>query len=298
MRLRYFESKNFGDALNPFIFNQFLPGFFNDDPAVDFFGIGSILGFDMVTNARRKIVFSSGFAYGLKPAIDDSFDVVCVRGPLTAKALHLDPKSAVADGAILIRELIREKPAKIYRYSFMPHWESELKFNWAALCEQADIHYISPMSDYRQVAHEILQSEVVIAEAMHAAIVADALRVPWIPVKAYNGINDFKWNDWGSAFDLPPYAPIRIPSLFNSTEFILELCKKKISPIIPNNIYKMGLKGYGIYQNASIIPHTKRLITTIKNTKPLLSTDRMMDMRVNQLLELLEKVKKKYAVTV
>src|SRR5436190_19716735 len=101
MRLRYFESKNFGDALNPHLFNRLLPNFFDDDPSTDFFGIGSILGFNMFKNANRKIIFSSGFAYGTKPTIDDTFDIFCVRGPLTAKALSLSEKLAIADGGIL-----------------------------------------------------------------------------------------------------------------------------------------------------------------------------------------------------
>ncbi len=62
MRLRYFESKNFGDALNPHLFNKLLPGFFNDNPAIDFIGIGSILGFDMARTSESQIVFNSGFA--------------------------------------------------------------------------------------------------------------------------------------------------------------------------------------------------------------------------------------------
>ena len=294
MRLRYFESKNFGDALNPYIFHKLLPDFFNDDPDVDFFGIGSILGFDMVNTANRKIIFSSGFAYGTKPVINSSYDVICVRGPLTAKALQLDPKLAVADGAILLRELVKDTPKKRYPFSFMPHWESELKFDWATLCEQANIHYISPMQDSTAVFQQLLESEVIIAEAMHAAIVADALRVPWIPVKAYNGINDFKWHDWAGSLELT-YNPVRLPSLFHPTEFILDLCKKKISSIIPNNIYKVGLKGYGIYQSVSIIPHAKKLMAQIKNTTPNLSSDAVMSARVDQLLNLLEDVRKKYA---
>jgi succinoglycan biosynthesis protein ExoV len=296
MRLRYFESRNFGDALNPYIFNQLLPGFFDNDPAIDFFGIGSILGFDMVATANRKIVFSSGFAYGYgtKPVVDASYDVVCVRGPLTAQALHLDPKLAVADGAILIRELVKERPQKRYPYSFMPHWESELKFDWKGFCEQSGIHYISPMQDYTAVFQQILESEVVIAEAMHAAIVSDALRVPWIPVKAYPGINDFKWQDWAASLELT-YQPIRIPSMFHPTEFTVKLCNEKISSAIPDALYKVGLKGYGVYQSVSIIPHARKLITQIKNTTPYLSGDAVMSARVDQLLHLLDDVKKKYA---
>lgn len=294
MRLRYFESKNFGDALNPHLFNKLLPGFFNDNPAIDFIGIGSILGFDMARTSNLKIVFSSGFAYGTKPVINETFDIICVRGPLTAKALSLDPKLAVADGGILITQMVKEKPAKIYPVSFMPHWESELKFDWASMCEQAGIHYISPMDDYQSVLKRIMQSEVIIAEAMHAAIVADALRVPWIPVKAYNGINDFKWNDWAGSLEVP-YEPIRIPSLFDATQFMLKVCNEKISKRIPDDFYKVGLKSYGFIQNVSRIPQVKRQLAELKNAKAYLSKDSVLNSRTEQLLDLLYGVQKKYS---
>jgi succinoglycan biosynthesis protein ExoV len=294
MRLRYFESKNFGDALNPHLFNKLLPGFFNDNPAIDFIGIGSILGFDMAQTSNLKIVFSSGFAYGTKPIINETFDIVCVRGPYTARALSLDEKLAVADGGILISQMVKDRPKKVYPVSFMPHWESELKFDWATLCGQTGIHYISPMDDYQSVIKRILQSEVIIAEAMHAAIVADALRVPWIPVKAYNGINDFKWNDWASSLDVP-YNPIRIPSLFDATQFMLKVCNEKISTRIPDDFYKVGLKGYGLYQNVSRIPQVRRQLTALKRAKSYLSNDDIINSRTNQLLDLLEGVRRKYA---
>jgi hypothetical protein len=113
-------------------------------------------------------------------------------------------------------------------------------------------------------------------------------------VKAYNGINDFKWHDWAGSLELT-YDPIRIPSLFHPTEFILKLCKEKISSIVPDNIYKVGLKGYGLYQSVSIIPHAKKILAQIRNTAPNLSSDTVMSARVDQLLNLLEDVKKKYA---
>ena len=295
MRLRYFESTNFGDALNPFIFNSLLPNFFDNDPSVDFFGIGSILGFNMVTEAKRKVLFSSGFAYGTKPSIDNTYDVFCVRGPLTAKALGIDEKLAIVDGAVLLKFLPSEKIIKEYDYSFMPHWESELKFDWKALCDTLNIQYISPMQDYKTTIKQILKSKVVIAEAMHAAIVADALRVPWIPVKAYQGINDFKWNDWAASLELP-YQPIAIPSLFNNTAFVRELCSKKISPLLPQSVYGIGINAYQVYQRSSTQPKALQMLEQIKKGRQYLSKDEILESKANQLREKLEQVKRKYSI--
>ena len=62
---------------------------------------------------------------------------------------------------------------------------------------------------------EMSRCEVLICEAMHGAIVADALRIPWMPVSCYEDISAFKWRDWLSTVELP-YAPTQITSLFDA----------------------------------------------------------------------------------
>lgn len=88
----------------------------------------------------------------------------------------------------------------------MPHWTSEFLFDWEKLCADIGINYISPALDVKQVIKQISETETLITEAMHGAIVADALRVPWIPVRAYNFINRFKWSDWCASI-IVKYSP-------------------------------------------------------------------------------------------
>ena len=38
---------------------------------------------------------------------------------------------------------------------------------------------------------------------MHGAIVADALRVPWIPARLYGHFMEFKWRDWTESIEVP-----------------------------------------------------------------------------------------------
>ena len=42
-----------------------------------------------------------------------------------------------------------------------------------------------------------------LTEALHGAIVADALRVPWIPIRLYDRYSEFKWRDWTESMHLP-----------------------------------------------------------------------------------------------
>src|SRR5690606_31984382 len=54
--------------------------------------------------------------------------------------------------------------------------------------------------------------KLVIAEAMHAAIIADSYRVPWVSVSSSRRINAFKWQDWAASLRMTHnfqyYAPL------------------------------------------------------------------------------------------
>ena len=308
MRLNYFMGKNFGDALNPIIFNKLLPNFFNDDSSVDFFGIGSIIGFDMVKEARRlgidfaeeakqKIIFSSGFtsAYATLPEINHSYDIVCVRGPLTANALKIKNNLAVTDGAALLREFNFPTPKKQYKVSFMPHWESEMKYPWEKLCQEAGVHYVSPTTEPMQVIEDILKSEMVIAEAMHFAIVADTLRVPWIPVKAYQTIDNFKWNDWTLSLSMV-YDTTMLKPLFNNHNYISHSFRKKVNNKLklPHAVFDIFAKGYMSYQESFLRSATVNQFKNFAKAKSYLSKDSVFNEKVDTLLEKLEMVKHKY----
>lgn len=270
MRLNYYKGKIFGDALNPLIFHELLPDFFDNDPSIDFFGIGSIIGKNM-GDYKQKIIFSSGFAYGTKPELDSSYNTVCVRGPLTAKALNIDPKLGILDGAALLRELTFARPAKVYDFTFMPHFESEIKYPWKNICEEAGIHYVSPTADPLHVIDEILKSKLVIAEAMHFAIVADVLRVSWIGVKAYPGINEFKWNDWTKSLEMS-YNPVSLGSLFEKPELSKKL-KEKTNNILPGPVYTGMTKAYMHYQETYLRKATVKGLHDVTKLTPQLSRE-------------------------
>jgi hypothetical protein len=105
----------------------------------------------------------------------------------------------------------------------MPHFRtptqaSALNINLAAICADLGIHYIDPCGEVEDVISSIETSSKLIAEAMHGAIVADALRVPWVPVQLSDRILNLKWIDWCSSLRLE-YRPRRfagIPSTHHS----------------------------------------------------------------------------------
>jgi succinoglycan biosynthesis protein ExoV len=92
----------------------------------------------------------------------------------------------------------------------MPHYDNLPDGNWREVCALAGFEFLDPLANSEETVQRIRRTKLVIADAMHAAIVADALRVPWIPVTLSPQSNTFKWLDWTLSLDLA-YRPTAIP---------------------------------------------------------------------------------------
>lgn len=216
MKIFYYEAAhgNFGDDLNKWIWDRLIPEKESFGAGVYMSGIGTILA-DWMPKHERWVICSSGTGYGW-PAIDmnsPNTRVAWVRGPLTAQALGLPPEAAVTDGAILLASLPEYTPLPAGERSgaiFIPHKSAFLAGNWEGVCKAANVRLISPQEDTDFVLQAIRRSSLVLADSMHAAIVADTFRVPWIPVKTSPEINEFKWLDWAMSMEVP-YEPVELP---------------------------------------------------------------------------------------
>ncbi|MEB3281526.1 MAG: polysaccharide pyruvyl transferase family protein [Lyngbya sp.] len=225
MKLFYYQRRdgfsNFGDQLNNWLWLQLLPGFFDEDETTAFIGIGTLLNQFLpqrVPQAKRLIIFSTGVGYEqpLK-TLDNSWKIYCVRGKLSAQKLGLSTDLAITDGAILTRRLYQASPEKRYRFTYMPHvhhatFAGEI---WQNICEQIGFYYLDPRSSVDEVLSTITQTEVLLAEAMHGAIIADTFRVPWIPIMTSPRILLFKWQDWCSSIEVK-YYPYYLSPLVKS----------------------------------------------------------------------------------
>ena len=218
MKLTYYSGPvpNFGDALNTYLWPRLLPqGFLDEDESELFLGIGSIL-WDQHPKAARKIVMGSGYGgYAAAPDVHDgTWDIVFVRGPRTAATLDLPPDKAICDSAVLLRALDLPAPAENVGIAFMPHYHSFNRGHWVEACRLAGIRLIDPRDDVEKVLAEIRGARMLITEAMHGAIVADALRTPWLAVHPIHPENQAKWLDWAEALDLDlRRQPLRPTSL-------------------------------------------------------------------------------------
>jgi succinoglycan biosynthesis protein ExoV len=206
VKLTYFRNSpsNFGDELNAIMWRQLLPDSFLDENEDELFlGIGSIL-WNHLPRAPLKHVMGSGFGgYTAPPDVDDgSWNVVWIRGPVTAERLNLDPRLAICDSAILLRATTLPPPVSGTPTVFMPHFESAARGDWQRACTLAGIGYLDPRDDVETLLARIRGAKLVITEAMHGAIVSDALRVPWIGIVPFFPQHRAKWEDWARSLDI------------------------------------------------------------------------------------------------
>ena len=294
MKLYYWQKgngkENFGDNLNPWLWNKIIPDYLDDDPQIAFIGIGTLINGGLpkkTPQASTRILFSTGVGYGkslLK--IDSSYKIYCVRGALSAKKLGLDPSLAITDGGILTRKYYKvPTQKKTYKFSFMPHRKLVYK-GWKDVCQYLGFGYIDPTWSTEKVLDALSTTEILLAEAMHGAIVADALRIPWIPIVTHKKILSFKWEDWCSSIQVE-YNPQNIQLEYSpqNTDCLDYLDGSKSSNLSPMNTHD-GSSNYD--QRKSIGSQLKKISQSFS---PVLSSDTRVEELTNRLEEKIEHLK-------
>jgi succinoglycan biosynthesis protein ExoV len=299
MKLAYFTSTpNFGDQLNPYVFNHFLPGLFDEDSRITFLGIGSVLGVIQPTPSVEKfVVFSTGYAYGNPPSDMGLYEFWCVRGPETAAVLGLDASLAIADGAILLHCMPHEPVQTVYPYAFMPHEHTHMSYPaWRTMAEEVGLHYISPHAPVDEVLREIRQTGVLLTEALHGAIVADTFGIPWVPLQLMASINRFKWLDWTRSMELPldvqVFAPLATRQ--SSAAIIRHHLNHRAEPLA-------GLAPtLAWFYHPSVmrrrIREAKRRLLELRGREPFLSNRALVEAKASRLLDKLMALKAAYVV--
>lgn len=232
--LYFCDTGNFGDDLNDWLWRRLAPEVLDDRSDRLFVGIGTILSPD-IPKEPEKFVFGSGWSGEKAPRVDETWKIYGVRGPLTAEGLGLLSNQVLSDPALLVRRFFQASAWQGHSVGFMPHHRSVPLVDWRNLCERNGLVFINPEAGVETVLRQITECRLVLAEAMHGAIIADAFRVPWIPIRAYSHINEFKWKDWCGSLGLP-FHPIRLPPIFaegpRGSKKLEHLCKRTLAPTL------------------------------------------------------------------
>ncbi|MEK8053347.1 polysaccharide pyruvyl transferase family protein [Ideonella sp. DXS22W] len=217
MKLFYFKDPagNFGDDLNPWMWPQLVP----ELQAVSgrdgwLVGIGTLLNHRLPADVPLHVM-GSGVGYGDRMRQDAQVHFHAVRGHKSAAALGLPADTAITDAAVLLRTLsVPASRLPRERVGVMFTGRSLYNYDWEPLCQRLGYAFISCHWSVERVFHEMQRCDVLLTEAMHGAIVADALRVPWVPITCSEGVLAFKWEDWLSTVDLA-YEPSVLTPLYD-----------------------------------------------------------------------------------
>jgi succinoglycan biosynthesis protein ExoV len=287
------DKPNYGDELNLWLWDQIIPGILDEDESTAFFGIGTLLNNlvkERAPNAKQIVALGTGAGYNKgMPNIDDSWKVYCLRGPLSALKLGLDPKLAITDGAALLSRLYKPSGVKRYKFSYIPHFTQSIIANedWVEICAELGIHYIDARRPIHEIIQEIAETEVLLAEAMHGAITADTLRTPWIPILTSQWLLPSKWIDWTMSLNME-FQPHPMTGL----DAVQECYKLK-------NL--RGIKGSRTIARKSMNRWIKKqqakiqLASIMKNGVAQLSDDTLFESKVCQLEAKVEEFKRDVA---
>lgn len=266
---------NFGDDLNATIWDQLIPGMLDNDDSVVFSGIGSHLnsGFAKRFAGRKHVVFGTGYGYG-EPIgnIDEKWTIHFVRGPLTAKSMGLPLSYALTDAAMAIRLLPIATARRDIPVSVMPHIASMEGAceSWKLICDDLGFRLIDVRSPQEVVLDELGRSEVLLTEALHGAIVADALRTPWVPFTSNPTISSLKWRDWCASIDLQ-YAPVPLMPIWPHTgrfQFIGTFKRAVKLALIKRRLATMARKGKRQLSTESTIDElTERMASAVESLR-------------------------------
>jgi succinoglycan biosynthesis protein ExoV len=203
--------RNFGDELNALLWPRLLPGVFDDDPAVLFLGIGSVLD-ARHDPAAVKLVAGAGYGgYEPPPVLDATWHIQWVRGPRTARVLGLPAGLGLGDPAMLLPTPRGDGGRGI---GFMPHFESLARGAWPEAAAAAGMALIDPRGEPAAILRSIAGCRLLLSEAMHGVIVADAMRVPWIAMRPLIARHRAKWHDWADTLGLDlRFQPLAATSL-------------------------------------------------------------------------------------
>lgn len=297
MKLYFYKEEiaNFGDDLNEWIWPRLLPNYFDEDGSHLVLGIGSILN-EKLPLADKYTVLGAGWGYGVAPKLNENWNILCVRGKLTCRALGIPEEKAIIDPAYLLRDFFEEKVEKKYKISLIPHAISLEIGHWEVICDKLGINLIDIRTvDTKHFINEIKSSEKVLTEAMHGAIVADCFGIPWQGYIAYDHINSTKWNDWLSVFDYE-VSLMEIDSLYKGNS------NMRVKGAIKNEI-KHILKSIGVWGKQWDMPFPKRTtklnennickqIDCLIHNDKFVSTDRVLvDEQINKLKTIINSLK-------
>jgi succinoglycan biosynthesis protein ExoV len=301
MDLKYCSIKggNFGDDLNTWLWAQFFDAsVFDREDNYEFFGIGTVLTGSSLSGVKDKIILGSGVGEGFENIKFDpaKADFYWVRGPKAARSLGLAPEFGLLDPAyLLLHTSMANEEAKLYRCSVIPHHMSVPMLDWKDCSQRASCHYINPKDDFAAVIRQIKQSELVVTESLHGAIIADAFNIPWIAIEYSHRFDRFKWQDWSESVEVElrfHELPFAFTGQVKSSAVLKNFLRNKIGRVTANP--KWYRRPYKKSSDAEISALVDKLAELAASEDGMVSQRTVIESKVQKMLHSIERFKRKY----
>ena len=225
----YSVTTNFGDGINPLVFNHFIgnkaPLYKSiekmpsriDTPYI--LGIGSLLSWKPDTDSTNQIVCGTGFiSKDKKP--QKPMKIISVRGTKTRKKFMdagIQCPAKYGDLALLLKYIIpAPKVEKKYRFGFIPHRVDKNHPYMKKVASHPDWTILDINQAYtpENFVKELHECEYILSSTLHGIIVADSYGIPAYHIELSDRVigGDWKFKDYYSSVKRK-YSNIDISSM-------------------------------------------------------------------------------------
>ena len=216
-------SPNFGDDLNPFLFESFLHKKVYREAKQSqkhFLGVGSILE---RANAN-SIVVGSGFIRPDGEMRQQGAKVLAVRGELTQAKLNM-PGLLLGDPGILVPNRLGIVAKPEIEVAVVPHVDF---YKPTQQMYGKDFLVVDPSKPFEQVISEIASASAIISQSLHGLVMADALGIPNVWAAPHGKMigGEFKFMDYYSTAKRSkhsiPFDKVLAEQLWRKEAFVSE----------------------------------------------------------------------------
>lgn len=211
LKIWYFNNcDNAGDYFNEFLLQKLNIDYTFESESPDLIACGSILGIKNVD--EHTIAWGSGLISEKSEVILKLENIKAVRGKLTAEILGL--KNVVfGDPGIFASKFYKPNSKKKWKFGIIPHF---IDFDFFNKLQNKNVKIIDIRTkNLENLFEEINSCEFILSSSLHGIIFAHSFGIPsyhLIHNKTVPTINDFKFKDYYSNFNLP-YVPKQIKKL-------------------------------------------------------------------------------------
>jgi succinoglycan biosynthesis protein ExoV len=168
----------------------------------------------------------------------------------------------------------------------MPHFESMGWGAWQLAADIAGVRLIDPRDDTAAILRRIGRCRLLLSEALHGVIVADALRVPWVALRPLATVHREKWWDWADTMDLrPQFRPLPASTLpeWASTSRLRRLHTTRTW--LDRNERRLAA-----LTSERLVDRAARALDRAANAPPQLSTDAALDRCQSRMLDAVQAI--------